>query len=102
MPFIYHIMAEYTKQISEKERFENQILQKTRVEYFMKKDIDAIKDAIIIAFYNKKTEFQCIRYCSQEYIEYIINSLKMIFLDSTIYYTYNKSSNSYLLNVEWG
>jgi len=105
MPFIYYIMAEYTKQLSntkEKERIEKQILQKTRAEYFMKKDIESIKTAIITAFYNNECVFECKRHCSEEYIEYIKNSLELFFLDSIIYYSYNESDNSYLLRVEWG
>jgi len=104
MPFIYHIMSEYTKQQSknkQKERIEKQILQQKKAEYFMKKDIESIKDAIIIAFYNNDSSFQCKRYCSEEYIQYIANSLKLFFLDSTIFYIYNSEDNSYILKVEW-
>ena len=102
MPFIYHIMSEYTKQILEKERIEQQILQKKRAEYFMKKDIESIESAILIAFYNNESSFQCKRHCSEEYIEYIRQSLKSFFSDSTIFYHYNSEDNSYLLKVEWG
>lgn len=97
-------MAEYTKQQSnnkKKERVEKQSLQKTRTDYFMKKDIDSIKTAILIAFYNNESSFQCKRHCSEKYIESMTKSLKEIFLDSTIFYTYNNSENSYLLMVEW-
>jgi len=97
-------MGEYLRQISinsQKERMEKQIIQKKRVEYFMNKDIESIKNSIIIDFYNNKTKFQCKRHCSEKYIEYIIQSLKEIFIDSTIYYIYNSEDNSYILCVEW-
>ena len=101
MPFIYHIMSEYTKQTSinkEKERIES----KKSVEYFMKKDIESITNAILIAFNNKLSRFQCKRHCSEKYIEYITQSLKLFFSDSTIFYNYNSEDNSYLLKVDWG
>lgn len=102
MPFIYHIMAEYTRQMLQKERTEKQILDETRVDYFMKKDIESINTAILTEFHNNKSRFQCKRHCSEEYIDYITQSLKLIFLDSTIFYNYNSEDNSYMLHIEWG
>ena len=100
-------MGEYLKQSSDNKqnnKIENNKIEneRKRIEYFMKKDIESIKKAVLIAFYNNEYRFQCKRHCNEEYIEYIKKSLEMHFIDSTIYYTYNNIDDSYILHIEWG
>jgi len=100
MPFIYHIMGEYLRQELDNKQKEI-IEEQKRRDFFMKRDIESIKNALIIAFYNGKTDFKCKRHCSEEYIENIKKSLEILFSDSTIYYSYNNQDNSYMLHIEW-
>ena len=63
----------------------------TRSEYYMKHDIEAIKQAILLEYIssvntetNKKTRFECFRCCELSYMESLAAALTDIFPDSTI------------------
>ena len=87
----------------------------TRYEYYIKHDIEAIKQAILLDYIssvntetNKKTKFECLRCCELSYMESLATALMDIFPDSTITIREHTDQTSemetktfYKLTVDW-
>lgn len=93
--FYFLFVLKINKNISihntnQRTRQKSRMLSSKRYEYYIKNDLDSIKQAILLEYISsihtdhKKTKFECSRYCDLSYMEYIANELSAIFVDSTI------------------